>query len=165
MALRSKNFLYRRKDKTGVWIDYQDSDSWYPSNDNYYWNEVTQNLPAGGYWGSTTGLHTIAFTLREFVGRIYVEATLASDPQEEDWFPIKFTESCKYYMEFTDTRIYNSNTGALMTKHGVTGTFAESLTGNFTYLRVGIDRNYISHDPSDFQKRMAGKIEEIQINY
>lgn len=166
MALRSKNFLFRRKDKTGVWIDYQDSDTWSPStDDNFYWNEVSLNLPAGGYWGSTTGLHTIAFTLREFIGRIYVQATLSSDPQEDDWFPIKFNESCKYYMEFTDTRIYNSNTGVLMTDPGATGTFAESLTGNFTYLRVGIDRNYISNDPTLLQKRLAGKLEEIQINY
>lgn len=165
MALRSKNFLFKRKGKDGEIQDFPDSDSWYPSNDDYHWNEVTLPMASGGYYGSTTGLHTISFTLREFIGRIYVMATLASNPSDDDWFPIKFTECCNYYLEFTDTRIYNPNNGDSMLEHGTTGTFAETLTGNFTYLKVGIDRNYISKNPSDVQKSMAGKIEECLINF
>lgn len=165
MALRSKNFLFRRKGKDGEWYDFQDTDSWYDTNNDYHWNEVSLPLAAGGYYGSTTGLHTIAFTLRQFTGRIYVQATLSSNPQEADWFPIKFTESCKYYLEFTDTSIYDARRNDFIREHGVTGTFAESLTGNFTYLRVGVDRNYISHEPDEYQKRIAGKLEEVQINF
>lgn len=165
MALRSKNFLFKRKGKDGEWYDFQDSDSWYDTNNDFHWNEVSLPLAAGGYYGSTTGLHTIAFTLRQFVGRIYVEATLASNPEEEDWFPIKFTESCRYYMEFTDTSIYDENRNNFIEESGVTGTFAETLVGNFTYLRVGISRNYISIDPTEYQKRKGGKLEEVQINF
>lgn len=165
MALRSKNFLFKRKAKDGTWQDFQDSDSWYDSNNDYHWNEVSLALAAGGYYGSTTGLHTIAFTMRSFVGRIYVQATLASNPTESDWFPIKFTESCKYYIEFTDTIIYNPDTRDTVREVGTTGTFAESVTGNFTYLRVGIDRSYISNDPSIVQKSLAGKLEECQVNF
>lgn len=165
MALRSKNFLFRRKGKDGEWYDFQDSDSWYDTNNDYHWNEVSLALAAGGYYGSTTGLHTIAFTLRQFTGRIYVQATLASNPTDEDWFPIKFTECCQYYLEFTDTRIYDAQRDQMIVEVGATGTFAETVTGNFTYLRVGIDRNYISHEPNEYQKRMAGKLEEVQINF
>ncbi|WEM33286.1 hypothetical protein EJP02_225 [Escherichia phage EJP2] len=165
MALRSKNFLFKRKGKDGEWYDFQDSDSWYDTNNDYHWNEVSLPLAAGGYYGSTTGLHTIAFTLRQFVGRIYVEATLSSNPEEADWFPIKFTESCRYYMEFTDTRIYDENRDNFIEESGATGTFAETLVGNFTYLRVGIERNYISIDPTEYQKRKGGKLEEVQINF
>lgn len=165
MALRSKNFLFKRKGKDGAWEEYPNSDVWYPSDTDYHWNEQSLPMASGGYYGSTTGLHTIAFTLRNFIGRIYVLATLASDPQESDWFPIKFTESCKYYLEFTDMSIYNPNNGELMREHGTTGTFAETLTGNFTYLKIGIDRDYISINPSDIQKEMAGYLEEILINF
>ena len=165
MALRSKNFLFRRISKDGEELDYQDSDSWYSTNNDYHWNEVSLPLAAGGYYGSTSGLHTIAFTLRNFIGRIYVEATLASDPTEADWFPIKFQECCNFYIEFTDTKIYNPDSEVTIYQHGVTGTFAENVVGNFTYLRVGIDRNYISVQPTELQKTMAGKLEEIQINY
>lgn len=165
MALRSKNFLFRRMSKDGEWEDYQDSDSWYPTNNDYHWNEVSLPLAAGGYYGSTSGLHTIAFTLRNFIGRIYVEATLASNPTETDWFPIKFEESCRFYIEFTDTKIYNPDSEITIYQHGVTGTFAENVIGNFTYLRVGIQRDYISIEPTELQKTMAGKLEEVQINY
>lgn len=165
MALRSKNFLFRRMSKDGEWQDYQDSDSWYPTNNDYHWNEVSLPLAAGGYYGSTSGLHTIAFTLRNFIGRIYVEATLASNPTETDWFPIKFEESCRFYIEFTDTKIYNPDSEVTIYQHGVTGTFAENVIGNFTYLRVGIQRDYISIEPTELQKTMAGKLEEVQINY
>lgn len=165
MALRSKNFLFRRKGKDGEWYDFQDTDSWYDTNNDYHWNEVSLALAAGGYYGSTTGLHTIAFTLRNFTGRIYVQATLASNPTEDDWFPIKFTESCNYYLEFTDTRIWDARRDQMIQEIGATGTFAETVTGNFTYLRVGVDRNYISNEPSEYEKHVAGKLEEVQINF
>ena len=165
MALRSKNFLFHRKGKDGEYRDYQDSDSWYPSDSDYHWNEVSLPMASGGYYGCTTGLHTISFTLRNFIGRIYVMATLASDPSENDWFPIKFTESCNFYLEFTDMTILNPYGNDLVRQTGTTGTFAETLTGNFTYLKVGIDRNYISQNPTDIQKSMAGKLEEILINF
>lgn len=165
MALRSKNFLFKRISKDGEELEYQDSDSWYATNNDYHWNENSLALEAGGYYGSTTGLHTLAFTLRNFIGRIYVEATLSSTPTETDWFPIKFQENCKFYLEFTDTVIYNPDSEKTIYQHGVTGTFAENVVGNFTYLRVGIDRSYISIEPSELQKQLAGKLEEIQINY
>lgn len=165
MALRSKNFLFRRKDITGEYRDYPNSDTWNPNNYDYHWDEQSLPMASGGYYGSTTGLHTISFTLREFIGRIYVLATLASDPKEEDWFPIKFTESCKYYMEFTDMSIYNPALAETLREHGTTGTFAETLTGNFTYIKIGIDRDYISTNPSDEQKMMAGYLEQILINF
>ncbi|EHU8780843.1 hypothetical protein N0S44_000073 [Escherichia coli] len=165
MALRSKNFLFKRKTKDGSWQDFPESDSWYPANLDYLWNEQTLPLASGGYYGSTTGLHTISFTLRNFIGRIYVLATLASNPTDDDWFPIKFTESCKYYLEFTDMVILNPNGGDLIRQQGTTGTFAETVIGNFTYIKVGIDRDYISKYPSDVQKSLAGKLEQILINY
>lgn len=165
MALRSKNFLFRRTSKDDEVLDYQDSDSWYNTNNDYHWNEVSLPLAAGGYYGSTNGLHTFAFTLRNFIGRIYVQATLASEPTEADWFPIMFRESCKFYIEFTDTGIYNPDSEITIYQHGTTKTFSENVVGNFTYLRVGIQRDYISVEPSLLQKQMAGKLEEVQINY
>lgn len=165
MALRSKNFLYHRKDKDGEYKDFPSSDVWYPNNVDYHWNEQTEPMASGGYYGSTTGLHTISFTLREFTGRIYVLATLASNPTEQDWFPIKFQESCKYYLEFTDMDVYNPSTAQINRERGTTGTFAETLTGNFTYIKVGIDRDYISTNPDDIQKSMVGNLEQLLINF
>lgn len=166
MSLRSKNFLFRRKAQDGTMRDNADTDSWYPNhNDEYLWNEVSLPLAAGGFYGSTNGLHTLSFTLRNFSGRLYVQATLASDPKEEDWFNIEFKESCRPYMEFTDYILRRSDGFVPTMTYGTTGTFAETVIGNFTFLRVGISRDYITEAPSMFQKQYAGKIEEVLINF
>lgn len=146
-------------------MNYSSSDVYFPTNTDYHWNEKTLPLAAGGYYGSTTGLHTLAFTLRNFVGRISVQATLASNPTEEDWFFLQFTETCGIYLEFSEQRIYNASTDTIIVNTGTTGTFSETIIGNFTYLRVIIDRDYISTNPTENQKNMAGCIEEILINF
>lgn len=165
MALRSKNFLFKRKNTQGEYMNYSASDVWFPTNTDYHWNEKTEPLAAGGYYGSTTGLHTIAFTLRNFIGRVSVQATLASNPEESDWFNLQFSETCGVYLEFADQRIYNASTDTIIVNSGTTGTFSETVVGNFTYLRIVIDRSYISINPTDDQKRIAGCLEECLINF
>lgn len=165
MSLRSKNFLFKRLSQDGREREYAESDSWFPNNQDYKWNEVTMPMAAGGYYGSTNGMHTISFTLRNFTGRIYVQATLASNPTEEDWFYIEFKQSCCKFLEFTDYRVTKTDGVMPNNQYGTTGTIAETLIGNFTYLRIGIDRSYIAEVPSLFQKQYAGKLEEILINF
>ena len=144
----------------------EESDSFYPTNPDYHWNETSLNLPAAGYYGSTSGLHTLAFTLRNFIGRISLQATLASNPCEDDWFNIKFCNGNQDYVEITPSEIYNAyNSDHLTYEYGSTGTFSETVIGNFTYLRVVISRDYISLNPSPYQEASVGKIEECLINF
>ncbi|WNA15948.1 hypothetical protein XaC1_305 [Xanthomonas phage XaC1] len=165
MGLRSKNFIFRRKNKDGQYLDYQESDTFYVTNPDYQWNEKSVSLPAGGYYGSTTGLHTLSFTLRNFVGRISVQATLASIPTEEDWFNIQFGDK-EDYVEITPEQIYDMyNSERVIYAYGSTGTFSKTVIGNFTYLRIVISRDYISTEPTDYQKQSVGKLEEVLINY
>lgn len=165
MALTSKNFIYLRTTSDGQDLEYNDSDLWSINNQHYHWNENTVALPAAGYYGVTSGRHTLAITLNRFIGRISVQATLANTPTDEDWFDIKFCDSGLDYIEFTDTKVYNPIQNALMEEQGSTGTFAETVIGNFTYLRVCISRDYITEVPSDDQKRVVGNISEALINF
>jgi len=41
-----------------------------------------------GFYGRSDGIHTIQYTITEFVGTVSIEATLASQPVEEDWFTV-----------------------------------------------------------------------------
>lgn len=166
MSLRSKNFLYYRLARGGDYEYFQESDSWYQTNPDYKWNETTENMPASGYYGTTSGICTISFTLRNFIGRISVQATLANVPTEDDWFDIKFCSNDQYYLEFGNQQIYdiyNSNHSTLQL--GTTGAFAESVSGNFTFMRVVISRDYLSLNPTEYQMNNVGKLEEILINY
>lgn len=163
MALRSKNFYFLRKSKDGKVLEFNDSDSWFITNPDYKWNEHTEKLAVGGYYGSTTGTHTIALVLRNFIGRIYIQGTLSSNPEDDEWFNIPIDG--KEYQEYNDSDIYDPNRDTLIRLMGTTGTYSHNIFGNFTYMRIVIDRDYISLNPTDDQKRVAGKLEEILINF
>jgi len=50
---------------------------------------ITGNAFKGdGFYGRSDGLHTVQYTYTDFTGDIVVQATLAVDPGEEDWFEV-----------------------------------------------------------------------------
>ena len=91
------------------------------------------NMEKGdGYFGSSDGLHTVQYKVTpEFSGTLKVQASLATDPIEADWFDVDNT-----------TVTYALPTGALLT----TTTNYVNFTGNFVWVRASIlrDPNLIS---------------------
>jgi hypothetical protein len=43
-----------------------------------------------GYYGRSDGFHTIQYTVTGFRGAIEIQATLAVDPSEDDWFQVSY---------------------------------------------------------------------------
>lgn len=41
-----------------------------------------------GYYGRSDGLHTVQYTYTEFTGVIDIQASLAVDPTDSDWFTV-----------------------------------------------------------------------------
>jgi hypothetical protein len=84
---------------------------------------------ADGYYGFADGMHTVAFYLKNFSGRLYIEATLSDDPRESDWFPIGLgNNGIPYYsVDETSTKVETFN-----------------VVGNFVYLRAKIERSYLN---------------------
>lgn len=134
------------------------------------WNKLGDPIPAAGYYGRTSGLHTMAFTLRNFVGRIYVLATLENTIADADknngWFPIHIGGNDNSpWIEFPP--VYAPGTGL----YGVqtSGTFCEAFFGNFMYIRAGMDRDYLKDSskseitPAD--KQSVGSLESILVSY
>jgi hypothetical protein len=77
-----------------------------------------------GYFGSFDGLHTITYTVTpNFVGTMYMQATLATNPQENDWFTV------------TTTTNY--------TAPAATTTNYVNFTGNFVWIRAVVNRNTV----------------------
>ena len=102
----------------------------------YYHNQSTFNPPYNiltfpsnkekgcGYYGISSGLHTVTYkTTQEYAGTVTMQATLASNPVETDWFPVKDTAK---------TYLYNQN---LQT----TATVALTFVGNFTWVRANVN--------------------------
>lgn len=114
---------------------------------------------ADGYTGLKDGLHTITIHLENFTGRVYLEASLASDPNENDWFPI-YLNGAKPYVEYPLDPLNPT---------GIEGdTFVDAFTfqGNFLWLRARIDKTYIVPLPqTDPEKAELGSIKKILLNH
>jgi hypothetical protein len=88
---------------------------------------VYKSIPAkgDGYFGNSDGLHTVMYTYdSNFVGTITMQASLASNPVEADWFNVEGTTE-----EQTETSpFYNSIEVTVQSKYC-------NFTGNFVWVR------------------------------
>jgi hypothetical protein len=83
-----------------------------------------------GYYGSSAGLHTVMYTANSnFVGTVTMQATLATAPQESDWFTVDGTTVNYTYMNMRNTSTVD----------------CFNFTGNFVWVRgqVMIDQGVV----------------------
>lgn len=76
-----------------------------------------------GFYNRADGFHTVQYVYTNFVGKIKIQATLAIDPQEKDWFSLPETE-----FELADTK------EDLEPK-----SVARNFTGNYVWVRAVIE--------------------------
>ena len=101
-------------------------------------NITGPSVKAAGYYGSSTNLHTVAVYAQDFSGRLKIQGTLASTPDNTDWFDIPFDNGISYHDYPYDT---NQDVGS----RGVTGVFTYNFVGNFVYVRAVVDRSNLSN--------------------
>ena len=113
--------------------------------------EITFNsdkVKASGYYGFTNGDHSISLKLTEFTGRIYVQASLVFDPNEEDWFNISITDNIyDQYPKPTDPPF--------------NGTIFYNFEVNAVWIRIRIDREYLNNPVIE----IVGSVEKAYLNY
>lgn len=99
-------------------------------------NLTTDKVEGDSYYGYTDGLHTIAVSYNAYKGRIKIQGTLALEPTDSDYFDIQvqggLPASQGGYKQFP-----------VSGTDGFTGVEAYTVEGNFTYLRVKMDRSYL----------------------
>ncbi len=116
-----------------------------------------QKQKGAGYSNFSGASHTISITCTNFIGRIYIEATLETDPTEQDWFPVIIKDNLSY-VQFPLDPFYP--TGA---QQGDTGTYAYGFVGNYVWVRARLDRTYL--DPIPIDPDMVGSVDEVLMNY
>ena len=122
-------------------------------------NVTGDKVRADAFFGLKDGLHTVTFQLENFTGRIFIEASLESDPQEVDWFPV-FLNGANAFQEYPLDPLEPT---------GISGdTFVDAYTfqGNFLFLRARVDRSYIVPVPTtDSEKSLLGSVKRILLNH
>jgi hypothetical protein len=108
-------------------------------------NKFSDQVKGDSYYGYTDGLHTLQVTYNEYVGRLRIQATLSLGPQDTDWFDI--------VPDATTGKRFNPE-GYIQFNADEPGSGSEAYTfqGNFTYIRVFMDRRHVgdgeTYDPS-----------------
>ena len=83
---------------------------------------VGEAFKGDGYYNRTDGMHTIQYTVTDFIGSIVIEATLVADPTEDDWFPV---QSHHFDIdEFGDS---------------ISGSYISNFTGNYVWVRAVLE--------------------------
>lgn len=122
-------------------------------------NVTGDKVRADGFFGQKDGLHQVAWSLEDFTGRIFLEASLETDPQETDWFTL-FLDGSKAFIEYP--LIPGDPSGA----KGDTLVDSFTFQGNFIWLRVRIDREYIRPVPTtDIDKSLLGSVRKVLLNH
>lgn len=98
---------------------------------------VSLKEQGAGYYGTTNGLHTLTMTsTKTFVGTATVQATLATDPVEADWFDV---DSATFtYTTDAEDYIPTNNLGANPYIANIPRVDYANFTGQFTWLRVNV---------------------------
>lgn len=91
---------------------------------------VSDKVKGDGYYGSSDGLHTVMYSISaSFIGTVTMQATLAVEPTEVDWFSVANTSVS--YSDLVD----RSSTAVNLA----------NFTGNFVWVRgqIHIDRGSV----------------------
>ena len=81
-----------------------------------------EKFKGDGYYGRSDGFHTVQYNIAGFQGKIKMQATLATNPVEADWFTLSATEH---------ETIGYPNDGTV-----ATGAHIKNFTGNYVWVRV-----------------------------
>jgi len=81
---------------------------------------ISDKVKGDGYYGSSDGFHTVAYKATyDFAGSMYMQASLATDPSDTDWFNVVGTTST-----YTTLNIRTTSTVDIY-----------NFTGNFVWVR------------------------------
>jgi len=118
-------------------------------------NVTGQAVKGPGYYGYSRGILTTAISIHNFVGRFYLQASLSTNPGQNDWFPL-WLEGTAPYAQFPFDP--NNPTGD---NGGDTGNYAWTVQGNIVWLRGIVDRSYLPLP----QIADVGTLQSALINY
>lgn len=100
-------------------------------------NYLGDPFRADGFYGYSEGLHTVTVQVRNFTGRIWIQASLVEKPTEDDWFDLWLTANHPYVEYPQIPQGPNTEWG------GDTGTYAFNIQANVLWIRAKMSREYL----------------------
>jgi hypothetical protein len=106
-------------------------------------NKYSTEVKGDSFYGYSDGYHTFQVTYNQFVGRFRIQATLSLTPGDNDWFDVVADTST--YGSVTNQAVAFNPLGYIQfnVNDPAQGSQAYTVQGNFTYVRVYMDRTHI----------------------
>ncbi|MFA5490843.1 MAG: hypothetical protein WC284_16810 [Candidimonas sp.] len=134
------------------------------TNTHQEWEVTGDPVRADGWFGWKDGIHTVSMSVRNFTGRIFIEASLATDPTDNDWFPIWLTQTTPYVQFPQIPSRPTSDSTEIGPVRGDTATIAYTMRGNFMWIRAKMERSYLGPTPDKDKYGSYGVVEQILLN-
>jgi hypothetical protein len=122
-------------------------------------NLIGDPVRGAGWYGHTTGLHTVAISVQNFQGRILVQASIATDPGEADWFSV-LPDGVAYLQYPRTGYVIQPN------YNGETSLRIFNFVTNAVWLQASVQRSYlIPSIDTPLQIMMYGRLNYVMVNY
>jgi len=108
----------------------------YPNTGTTALTFYSDKVKGDGFYGSSDGNHTIQAQITNFVGKIEMQASLASEPTANDWFTVELGNN-NYSIDTTGL-ITTANISYISYTTATTNVKTYNLVGNFVWLRSKI---------------------------
>jgi hypothetical protein len=121
-------------------------------------------VKSSGWYGPTSGVHTICIKVINFTGTIFIDGTLATKPTDQDWFPILVCGKAGLVF----AKDFNTPPDGWITigYYGTSKTLGFTFTCNCLYLRARMIRNYVISPYATAQQISTyGSIDTILVSY
>ena len=96
---------------------------------------TSERVKGDGYFGGSDGLHTVSWSVSDFIGSMEIQGTLASNPAESDWGTISLTDPNVRFVIDTTGAASLSGIGISRYTIETTTTKTYNFTGNFVWIR------------------------------
>jgi hypothetical protein len=116
-----------------------------------------------GWYGQTSGLHSVMIRVSNFQGRIKVEASVAIEPTADDWYSVLPDQAEYWEYPHPDYVIPPNN-------RGETSTLGFNFTNNAVWLRASVWRDYlvpgnVASMEATLRLLQMGTVHYVLVNY
>jgi hypothetical protein len=98
---------------------------------------IGDKVKGDGYYNGSGGFHTVQLQITDFVGRFEMQASLASEPTDSDWFSVELGSPTNQGVD-TSGLINDTNITYVQYQFATTSVKTYNFTGNFIWVRPKI---------------------------
>jgi hypothetical protein len=121
---------------------------------------IGDKVRGAGWYGHTTGLHSVAIRVLNFQGRIKIQATIATTPAEADWYSVLPNDVAYLQYPQPDYVFLPGGFG------GETSTSGFNFASNAVWVRAIVERDYLMPAFNTSLGLMPfGTVQYILVNY